>query len=236
MYKGMYVAMSGAVLRSQELDNVANNLANASTVGYKKNTFSSQLYPLTEGGGDYIYLDARAMSYIGKYNIDTTEGDIKATGNVLDLAVRGNGFFAVENKGQVRYTRNGAFSKDREGNLASGDGSKVLDTAGKPIRIDGKDISIAPDGAIYVDGNNAGKLKVVNISNIFHIGDSLFSGTETGAADGEVLQGSIEMSNVNPVREMVGIISALREYEAAQKVIQSFDELAQKGVSEIAKV
>jgi flagellar hook-basal body protein len=147
MYKGIYIAMTGAVLRSQELDSVANNLANASTVGYKKTSFSSRLYPLLEGisGKDQraIYPDARAMTYFGTYNIDTSEGSIKATGNPLDLAVKGDGFFAVESKGQTYYTRNGSFSMNKDGFLVTGSGQKVLDTANKPIRIEGENISIA---------------------------------------------------------------------------------------------
>lgn len=239
MYKGTYVVMSGAVLRRQELDNVANNLANASTVGYKRTTFSSRLYPLMEDNPqrrDSLYADARAMTYVGKYRIDEAEGNVKATGNTFDLAVKGDGFFAVEGKGNVFYTRNGSFSRNKEGFLIAGNGMRVLDSAGKPIRVDGETVNIAPDGAAYVNGNPTGKLKLVNIDNIQHMGDSLFSGSETGAARGDIVQGSIEMSNVNPVMEMVGIITALREYEAAQKVIQNFDELSRKAVTEIARV
>jgi flagellar basal-body rod protein FlgG len=245
MYKGIYIAMTGAVLRSQELDSVANNLANVNTTGYKKTSFSSRLYPLLEGISqkrqEAVYPDARAMTYFGAYNIDTSEGSIKTTGNPLDLAVKGEGFFAVESKGKTYYTRNGSFSMDKEGFLVTGSGQRVLDTANKPIRIVGENINIAniniaPDGNIYVNGNVLSKIKLVNLNNIQHVGDSLFSGNEAGASKGEILQGSIEMSNVNPVQEMVGIISALRQYETAQKVIKSFEDLSQRTVSEIAKV
>lgn len=239
MYKGSYIAMTGAVLRSQELDNVANNLANVSTVGYKKTTFSSQLYPLMKGaasGGNYVYPEARAMSDAGRYHIDISEGSIKATGNTLDFAVNGEGFFAVESAGRTLYTRNGVFSKNKEGFIVTENGFKVLDTSNKPIRIENGTISVSPDGNIYSDGNVAGKLKLTNIKKVTHVGNSLFSGDESGSAKGEIVQGSIEMSNVNPVSELVGIISAMREYESAQKVIQNFDQLAQRSVSEIAKV
>ncbi len=244
MYKGTYIAMTGAVLRSQELDSVANNLANASTAGYKKTSFSSRLYPLLEGTSqrqDSIYPDARAMTYFGKYHIDTSEGNIKTTGNPLDLAVNGDGFFAVESKGKTYYTRNGSFSMNKDGFLVTGSGQRVLDTTNKPIRIEGENISaekinVTPDGNIYVNGNVLSKIKLVNLNNIQHVGGSLFSGNEMGAPKGEILQGSIEMSNVNPIQEMVGIITALRQYETAQKVIKNFDDLSQRVVSEIAKV
>lgn len=239
MYKGIYIAMSGAVLRSQELDNVANNLANVSTSGFKRTTFSSRLYPLMEGvtqKQDAVYDDARAMSYVGKYHIDPSEGNIKITGNPLDLAIDGEGFFAVDAGGQTFYTRNGTFSRNKDGFLVSGNGSKVLDRSNKPIRIEGETVNVSADGNIYSNGNIAGKLKVAKLDNIWHEGNSLFSGKETGNAEGQVLQGSIEMSNVNPVKELVGIISAIREYESAQKVIQNFNDLSQRTVSEIAKV
>jgi flagellar basal-body rod protein FlgG len=239
MYKGIYIAMTGAVLRRQELDGVANNLANVSTTGYKRTSFSSRMYPLLEGISQEqkaVYPDARAMTYYGKYYIDTSNGNIKTTGNPLDLAISGEGFFAVESKGGTYYTRNGVFTKSRDGFLVTANGHRVLDATNRPIRIDGEGINISPDGNIYVNGNIAGKLKLVNLNNIRHVGDSLFSGDEVGASKGEVLQGSLEMSNVNPIKEMVGIINALRQYETAQKVIKKFDDLSQRTVSEIAKV
>lgn len=239
MYKGIYIAMTGAVLRSQELDSVANNLANVSTAGYKRTSFSCRLYPLLEGTSQNqksVYPDARAMAYFGKYYIDTSEGNIRTTGNPLDLAIKGEGFFAVEGKGGTYYTRNGSFTINKDGFLVTGDGQMVLDTANKPVRIEGGSVTISPDGGIYVNGNMLARLKIVNLNNVQHVGNSLFSGDEAGASKVEVIQGSIEMSNVNPIREMVGIIIALRQYETAQKVIKNFDDLSQRAVSEIAKV
>ncbi len=242
MYKGIYVAMTGAMLRSQELDNVAQNMANANTAGYKRTSFSSRLYPLLEGVTDKqntAYPDAKAMAYYGQSSIDTTDGIVKLTGNPLDLACKGDGFFAVQGVGnKIYYTRNGSFSRSKDGLLVDGTGQQVLNTANKPIRIDGSTIQVAADGTVYADGNNSGKIKLVKLdpSTVQHLGNSLFSGTEAGVSGGEILEGAIEMSNVNPIKEMVGIISALREFEVAQKVITNFDTLAEKTVTEIAKV
>lgn len=240
MYKGMYIAMTGARLRSHEMDNVANNLANVSTPGYKRTSFSSRLYPLLDGRPAEpraIYQDARAMAHFGEYGIDTSQGVIKNTGNSLDLAVNGEGFFVIQGGGGAFfYTRNGTFSRDRDGFLTTLKGQRVLDTANNPIRMQGNAVNITPDGTVYVDGNMAGRLKLVSLNNLQHVGDSLFSGSEIGPARGEVLQGSIEMSNVNPVRELVGVIMAMRQYEAARRVMQNFDQLAQKTITEIAKV
>jgi len=242
MYKGIYVAMTGAMLRSQELDNVTQNMANANTAGYKRTSFSSRLYPLLEGVTDKqntVYPNAKAMAYFGQSSIDTTDGVVQMTGNPLDLACRGDGFFAVQGVGaNIYYTRNGSFSRSKDGILVDGTGQQVLDTANKPIRIIGSQIQVEADGTVYADGNNSGKIKLVKLdpSTVQHMGNSLFSGTEAGTSGGQILEGSIEMSNVNPIREMVGIISALREFEVAQKVITNFDNLAEKTVTEIAKV
>jgi len=239
MYKGMYIAMTGARLRSHEMNNVANNLANVSTPGYKKTSFSSRLYPLLDGRPEEpraIYHDARAMAYFGEYRIDISQGALKTTGNPLDLAVNREGFFVIESGGDFLYTRNGTFSRDKDGFLTTFNGQKVLNTENRPIRIQGNNINIASDGTVHVDGNMAGRIKLVNLNNIQHVGNSLFSGDEVGPAAGEVLQGSIEMSNVNPIRETVGIIIALRQYEAARSIMQDFDQLARKTVSEIARI
>ncbi len=242
MYKGIYVAMTGAMLRSQELDNVSQNMANANTPGYKKTSFASRLYPLLEGTTEKqnaAYPNARAMAYFGQSSIDTTDGTVQLTGNPLDLASRGDGFFAVQGAGNnIYYTRNGSFSRSKDGLLVDGSGDRVLDTANKPININGAAIQVAVDGTVYADGNNSGKIKLVKLdpSTVQHLGNSLFSGKEAGVSGGQILEGAVEMSNVNPINEMVGIISALREFEVAQKVITNFDTLAEKTVTEIAKV
>lgn len=238
MYKGMYVAMSGAMLRMSELDNVANNLANASTVGYKKTSFSSQLASLLEGPAkkqNVVYPEARSMSYFNKYQVDSAAGNVKMTGNPLDLAVSGEGFLSVERKGQAFYTRNGSLSVNKEGFVVTSNGFKLLDTTGNPISLSGGgNIGISQDGTISLDGNNVGKIKLSNVANVQHVGDSLFSGNESGPAAGEIIQGGLEMSNVNVISEMIGIVTALRQYDSATKTIQAFDDLAKRTV-EIAR-
>jgi flagellar basal-body rod protein FlgF len=240
VYKGIYVAMTGAVLRSRELDVVSNNLANVNTVGFKKSTFASRLYPIMEGIQErqaVVYDNARAMATFTGYKIDTMQGAIKNTGNPLDLALSGEGFFGVEDgKGQRFFTRNGSFTLNREGFLVNMAGNYVLDRNNQRIQIEGTEISISPDGNIYVDNNLLTQIKVVKVNNLEHVADSLFTGQEAPDATTEVLQGSLEMSNVNPIREMVGIITALKQYESAQKVIQSFDDLAKRVSADIARV
>lgn len=245
MYKGMYVAATGAVMRSNEMDSVANNLANVSTSGYKRTTFSSRYYPILEGISGQpatVYPDARAMTYFGKFSMDVTPGVMQTTGNPLDFAINGDAFFAIEKKGQTFYTRNGGFGLDRDGYLVTGDGMKVLDKGNQPIVIDPTEgsVSVSPEGFIYLidPDTNANtlvaELKVVKVNNPKNVGMSLYTGTEVDTVDYEVMQGGIERSNVNPVRELIGMIEASRQYEMAQKVIQTFNELAQRSVSDIA--
>lgn len=241
MYKGIYVAMTGGMLRDQELDNVAHNLANANTTGYKRSSFAARLYPLLTDVSDKqnpAYPDSNAMTYYGQYSIDTSDGDLKATGNPLDLALRGEGYFAVQGKDKIYYTRDGSFSRDKAGYLIDASGQQVLNVSDKPIQIIGSKVQVAADGTITADGNTMGKLKLVKLdpSSMQHVGSSMFTGTDTGVSNAQVFQGNIELSNVNPIKEMVGIINASRNFDAVQTVIKNFDTLAEKTVTQIASV
>ncbi|MFQ3574633.1 MAG: flagellar hook basal-body protein [Thermodesulfovibrionales bacterium] len=240
MFRGVYVAMTGAVLRSREMDIVTNNLANVNTTGFKRSSFSSRMYPVLEGIQEeqkVIYKDSRSMTTFTNYKIDTMQGAIKTTGNPLDLAISGEGFFTIEdNKGQRFYTRNGSFTRNKDGFLVTQSGNYVLDRGNQRINIEGNGINISPDGNVYVGQNLVGQFKIAKVENIEHVSDSLFTGSEVGFAKGDIIQGALEMSNTNPIREMVGIITALKQYETAQKVIQSFDDLTKRAVSDIARV
>src|SRR5208283_3679780 len=196
MYKGIYIAMTGAQLKYQELDNITQNLANANTTGYKKTSFSTRLYPLLEGIADKqnaVYPDARSMAVIGRSVVDTSAGSVIQTGNTLDMACVGDGFFAVQGTGNIYYTRNGNFSRSKEGYLVDASGQQVLDTDNKPISVAGNTVQIAPDGTVYLDGSVTNKLKVVKLdrATLHQVGNSLFSGTEAGASGADVVQGSI---------------------------------------------
>jgi flagellar basal-body rod protein FlgF len=242
MYKGIYTAITGSGLKMMELDNIANNLANISTNGFKRTSFSSRLYPLMEGLSQTDHAthpDARAMAYTGEFAIDSGQGTLQVTGNPLDTSINGEGFYVVDVNGEKNFTRNGSFSVDKEGFLITSGGHKVLGTTDKPIKI-GKDIKsspqIATDGSISVDGNTVGQLKIVKIKDVKYLSESLFTGKIAGTANGDIKQGSIERSNVNPMRELVGMITAEREFQSIQQVIRSFDQLTQRAITEIAKV
>jgi flagellar basal-body rod protein FlgF len=242
MYKGIYVAMTGSNLKMMELDNTANNLANVSTNGYKRTSFASRLYPLMEGlsqNQTAIHADARAMAVIGKSSIDSSQGMAQTTGNPLDVAIVGEGFFVVDVKGQQNFTRNGSFSIDKDGFLATSSGYRVIGIDNKPISL-GKEIksrpTIALDGTITVDGNTVGQIKTVKVTDIKPVSESLFSGKGGETLQADMRQGFVERSNVNPMREMIAMITAQREFQTLQQMIRSFDQLSSEAITQIARV
>ena len=238
MYKGIYVGLSGAVLRHQQIDIVAQNLANVSATGYKRDRMSFRSYMLSEGVAQPVptlYPESKTMATLSRQETDFTPGQIFHTGNTLDLAILGDAFFAVRTPDGDRYTRNGSFKLDNTGGLVTSDGYPVLSESGPIILPQGSQISIDQDGGISVDGVAADSLKLVGLQDPVKQGAGLFSGRPV-AADSEVQQGSLEHSNVNAFREMIGLVEAMRVYETNQKVIQSFDTLASKAANEIAKV
>lgn len=239
MYKGIYISMTGMSMRESELSSVSHNLANINTNGYKRQNFASRLYPLLSGrplDSKAVYRDARAQTFFGTQYTELSQGNLKKTGNPLDIAIQGEGFFVVMKGQKILYTRNGSFTKDKDNFLVTQDGLKVLDDRNNPISIEGTKIEISQDGNVYLDGALVSKIKLVNLDNLKHIGNSLYEGTEKGEANGQFLQGWIESSNVNPLSELVQMIQAIRNFELAQRVTINFDQLAQRAVSEIARI
>ncbi len=174
---------------------------------------------------------------------DFTNGVLIDTGGTLDIAIKGNGFFKIQGEnGETFYTRNGSFAIT-EGYLTDLDGRRVLGRNGA-IFLGNGEIDILPRGEIQVNGNQVGILDIVNINNKEFLrkqGDNLFYMAENTEAeenifDGEVLQGYIEGSNMNPISGMVEMINLLREFEANQKVIRMQDEMLEKAANEIGRV
>ncbi len=238
MYKGIYVGLSGAVLRHQQVDIVAQNLANVSTTGYKRDRMSFRSYMLSEDlakPAPALYPESKTMATLNRQETDFTPGEIFYTGNTLDVAIFGDAFFSLSTPEGERYTRNGVFKLDGSGGLVNADGYKVLSESGPIILPKGGEISINRDGQISVDGVVASSLKLVGLKNPAKQGASLFSGSPVNV-DAEVKQGALEHSNVNAFREMIGLVEAMRIYETNQKVIQAFDALASKAANDLARV
>lgn len=170
------------------------------------------------------------------------QGPLQQTGNTYDLSIQGRGFFVIETPQGERYTRNGAFVRSTAGELVNMDGSRVLGQNGRPIYIpDGANVVIGAQGQVTVDGEEVGVVAMVDFADrraLLKLGDNLFrpqEGQQPIAATGTIDQGSLEMSNVNIVSEMVTLINAHRAYEANSKAVTTQDSLLDKAVNEVGR-
>jgi flagellar basal-body rod protein FlgF len=230
MERGLYIAASGMLAEQVRQDQLSNDLANASTPGYKADnaeqaSFSDLLLWNSSTGAPVGSLSMG--SRITKVVTDLSQGPLQSTGDPLDVALEGPGFLAVSTGSGVRYTRDGQLTIDGDGRLATATGDLVLGTSGKPITVGATDpskISIDQRGTVRVGTRTVGTLAVVALTGATKQGDSLFSGTPgvRSAATG-VVQGSLEGSGVQPAGAMVDMIVSFRSYETTQRAIQTID-------------
>lgn len=237
MVSGKYSALSGALGREQALGNIANNLANVNTTGFKKDRVSFE--SLLKGA--HQVSDAKGINFSRIRNIGTdfSQGGIQETGRPLDVAIADDGFFKVRQGRDIFYTRAGHFQLDENGMLKTKEGLNVLGADNQPIQlteIEGKKIDIDDSGNISSDGLAVGtKLQVFTITDetlLRKSGTTLFT-LEAGGADRpkenfRILQGSLETSNVNMMEEMVAMVNTQRKFDANQKVIESYSKLGQQ--------
>lgn len=228
---GLQSAVTGAVSRFQALDVVSNNLANSNTVGFKRDVVSFEAALQRVGvDPDSTLNQIRLRETV----TDQSSGAIKATGNSLDLAIDGPGFFQVETANGTFYTRQGTLSRDGQNRLVTSAGDPVLGEGG-PITVTGDDIRIDADGTIMADGVSAGKIALFAFeagTPLEKRGLGLFSppaGIDPQRIDNpRMIQGSLEMSNVNVLQEMVRMVECQREFETFQKMIKTYNTLAGK--------
>jgi len=228
-------------------DQIANNLANIATTGYKKSHLITKTF--TEFLSDDLrqpFVNDRIM--IDEVRIDFEQGSFNQTDNPLDLAIEGDGFFLVESENGRRFTRNGNFSIDRNGRLVTSTGNIVIGRNRQgiegPIQIEGKKVNILQDGTVLSGDEELGRLRIVTLAKPYALnreGDSLFvlSRLDTAvfdASDFQVRQGFLETSNASPVESMVEMISTFRNYEANQKAIWAQNETLGKAVNEIGRL
>jgi flagellar basal-body rod protein FlgG len=216
-----------AKITKQEM--IANNLANATTPGFKaQRAFRSLLKAAVSLGGQ-----ADESGTVEAYT-SFTQGPIEHTHRNLDMAINGEGFFAVDTPYGERYTRSGSFTLTQGGLLATQAGDPVLG-AGGPIPISGHNLSVTPDGKVVVDGEEVDTLRIVTFAdpgllvregNMYaSVGES---GVEADMTQTEVIHAALERSNVSPVDEMVEMISIHRNFEAGQRAIKLQDESARR--------
>ncbi|MFO1208236.1 MAG: flagellar hook-basal body complex protein [Amaricoccus sp.] len=222
-----YVALTRASGLAKELQSVANNIANLSTTGYRREgvIFAEEVKALPIEGGSVAMTAARA-----RYT-DKLQGSLEETGGTLDLAVEGDGYFTVMTPQGERLTRAGAFTRNADGVVVNMDGHPLLDEGGGEITIpfEAKAINVSADGTISVDGAPAGKLGLVDVedqSKLSREAGVLFKaeGGTVPVEDGKIVQGFLEQSNVNPVSEMARMVEVQRAYEYGQKLMDQEDE------------
>ncbi|MEK7870795.1 MAG: flagellar basal-body rod protein FlgF [Nitrospirota bacterium] len=243
MNRGIYPLLSGGIAQEMKLEMISNNLSNINTIGYKKDKAIFKSYlpsyndPYAEQGS-FFGKDKAFVEY-DRSVIDLSGGPIKNTGNKLDLAIDGDGFFAIEKAGSTRYTRNGNFSLDDQRRIITQDGDPVLGEGGA-IQLPEGEITVDENGTVYAGNEEAGRLRIVIFANqdsLVKEGESLLSvGSEQPSENFSIVQGALEQSNVNTIEEMASMIEVLRGYESYQKVIQTIDEMNSRSVTEIGRV
>jgi flagellar basal-body rod protein FlgF/flagellar basal-body rod protein FlgG len=211
------------------LETVANNLANVSTPGFRAshNVFSSLLASTNESGLSVLNQDANDYGVLSGSRLDTAQGSLTPTGNALDFAMEGPGYFAVQAATGTVYTRGGNFRVSPQGQLITNAGDPVLGDNG-PITVVGQPVSVSDDGTISVNGAISGHLKMVEFPPNVAIqaaGGTYYSapaGSAVAATNSQVRQGMLESSNVNPVTSVVELIQAQREVESMRRVLTMF--------------
>lgn len=236
MVSGKYSALSGAVAREQAMNNVAANLANVSTTGFKKDRVS--FAAILRGTAQTAEASGLNYSRIRKIGVDFSQGGMQTTDRPLDVAIDGEGFLKVQKGQETFYTRAGRLMIDDNGMLKTEDGLNVLGAGNEPLQIDtaqGKDIVIAENGEISVNGAAVGsRIPVFSVENqdkLVKAGNSLYKLEEGGdqpLTDYRLLQGNLETSNVNMMEEMTAMISNQRSFEAHNKLIESYSKLSEK--------
>jgi len=229
MDSGFYAACTALMARTQALDMVANNLANVSTPGFRAQhdmfrslLTGSSIYPMSG-----LNQAVNNYSVLGDSRLDFAQGNLEKTGNDLDLAIQGSGFFSVQTAAGPVYTRDGNFHISPQGKLVTSQGDLVMGTTGS-IDIVGGPVSISPDGTISVNGAVAGQLKVVDFppgTALESVGATYYSAPpkkEIPATEASIQQGSLEASNVNPVSSAVELITVQRYAELMQRALSMF--------------
>jgi flagellar basal-body rod protein FlgG len=235
MLKSIFVNKAGMIIQQRRLDVASNNLANLNTVGYKKGGVF--FHKLTEAMAEPGKIDENRMP--GSSHIDFSAGTLQRTDSPWDVAIGGEGFFVIQGEEGEYYTRNGSFMLDGEGRLVTQDGHSVV-TDGGEIQIAGGDMRFNEKGEIIVNGQSVGRLRIVTFDDpqkLEQVGDTYFKAGEASPSDlpNEAIDlrvGYLELSNVNPLFEMINMIEINREYELGQKAINTQDNTLDKLINQ----
>jgi len=243
MDSGLYAACTALVSRTKALDTIANNLANASTTGFRAehNVFSSVLASAGAAEGPLNQAINR-YGILSGTTLDQTQGALQKTGNDLDVGIEGPGYFVVQTSNGPQYTRNGSFQVNGRGQLVTSDGSAVMGEGGVIKMLPGP-VSISPDGTISSNGALSGKLRIVEFpagTQLTSAGAGYYNApanTAKPAKGSDVRQGMLESSNVNPISSMVELVNAQRSAEMMQRALSMFNsEIDKTATQDLPKV
>lgn len=232
MENSLLIALSRQMVMQRHMEVIANNIANASTPGYKgEQLMFVEFLAETETGETVSYVQDLAVAR------DFSEGDLTQTGNSLDVAIHNEGWFVIDKPDGTVYTRNGHFTLNEKGQITTTGGYPVLSTDGTPITlgVEDQNFKISADGTISTPNGIKARLDIVKFpedAELSKTGETLFTtdATPEPATEAKVVQGMLESSNVRPVVEVTNMIWALRSYQAATEVTVNEDGLLRKTI------
>lgn len=220
----------------REMGVVANNIANASTTGFRREgvVFSEYVAALDQD-------PSLSMAHASGRHVDLSQSTLSQTGGQFDLAIQGEGFYLIETPQGQRLTRAGSFTPSAEGELVTPDGYRLLDAGGAPVFVppDARGVAVAADGTLSAEGQplaQVGLWKPTDPLSLRHQSGTLFSASDVEPAEGAtVLQGMLEDSNVEPVSEIARMIEVQRAYELGQKFLDAEDERVRGVISTLGR-
>jgi flagellar basal-body rod protein FlgF len=223
---GLNIAASGMVAEQTRQNQIANDLANASTPGYKpeqtpQSSFGELLLSNTSSGQPIGSIATGVR--LGKAVTDMTPAATNETGEPLDFAIVGQGFFAVQTPQGTRYTRDGQFMASPAGQLVTAAGQPVLDQQGHPVTLSGGRVP-------------PGSLGVFEVTGAVKQGENLFSGSASGKAGGTLREGALEASGVDAAKAMVEMIGSMRTFQSGQQAIQAIDSTLQAAATQVGSL
>lgn len=250
MFKGFYNLTSGMLTQGKNLDVIANNMSNAATAGFKTDRFTFSTFEEVMwnrvGNMDKKYTELGNQSWItapSRLYTDYEQGSIEETGQPLDFAIEGDGFFALENRdGERVYTRNGNFSLDNDGYLWLSGYGRVLDRDGEPIRLVTDRITGDSSGNLFAENGaylgNIGVFQFEDNGELEKNDYGFFVSENEGAAasDFKMHNGWVERSNIDLVQQMTGMITAERAYQSAAEITKIYDELMTKATTDVGRL
>ena len=240
MENALLVGLTAQMALRRNMEIIANNLANTSTAGFKRETpvFEELLVPIESDNAA-----TSEISFVRDWGVlrDFNPGPLEQTGAPLDVAVEGNGFLVVRTAAGERYTRDGHLKLDATGRIVTSDGDPVMSDGGEiQIPPGERDIKIAQDGTVSTAQGITGKIRVVSFppSALMKEGKNLYTAdaSPAPAANARVLQGMVERSNVEAVVEMTKMIEVLRAYQHSSETLNATDDLIRRAVQRLGEV